>query len=1087
MKRKLVLLLEPTAMKKTFLSIAFIFSLINLLAQDRTITGIVKDSSGPISYATIKLKGTDRGVSADASGIFSIQAATGKVLQVSAAGYETAEVTVTADSFINVVLSMREALAEVVVTALGIRRVRNELPYASQQVKGEEIVKTRTNNFVNSLSGKVAGLQVKTNNNLGGSTNIILRGYKSITGDNQALIVIDGVPANNSNVNTATQQNGFGGFDYGNAGADINPDDIESVNVLKGAAATALYGSRAANGVVLITTKKGRRGLGITLNVGGSTGSMDKSTWVKYQKEYGGGYYDPDYYTYSDPPSPNSYFYYFDANGDGTPDLVVPTTEDASFGGKFDPNLLVYHWNAFDPRLPNYLKATPWVAAANDPTSFFETPYSTNVSVFVDGASDKGGFKLGYTRTDDKGILPNSQIAKDLVNLQASYNISPKLTAAATVNFTKIKGLGRYGNGYGDARSLSGHFRQWWQMNVDVKELKDAYFLTKDNITWNMSGPPDDVSPIYWDNPYFVRYESYQNDSRFRYFANVSLNYAIGNGFNILGRVSLDSYDQLQEERDGYGSVNIASYSRANLSFREYNYDLIGNYDKNLSEDFNFKALLGGNLRQNRVNSIAASTNGGLVIPGLYSLSNSANPINAPAETEQTVEVGGVFAGATLTYKQMLVLDATARMDKSSTLPEDNNSYFYPSVSAGFIFSKLLPSARWMNFGKVRLNYAEVGSPAPWDYITDSYDKPTPYGSVALFSVSGTKKNEVLKPEKTKSWEAGLELSTFDNKIGLDLTFYKTNTIDQIIPVSISAATGNTTRIINAGNVENKGIEVALNVTPVKTRDFTWSFSINWAKAENEVKSLIGGTQNIVLGQFQGGVSLNATVGQPFGSLRGNDFIYDSAGRKVVGDDGYYIVSQSTNNIIGNINPDWTGGINNTLTYKGLALSFLIDMKKGGSLFSIDQWYGQGTGLYPGTTGLNDLGKPVRDPLADGGGIIFPGVTEDGKPNEQRVPLTGLRGYGYNNFPNAAYVYDATYIKLRELNLAYTIPAKITNNWGPVKGVEIALYGRNLWIIHKNLPDADPEDGSSSGNIQGYQVGSYPTYRTYGANLRFKF
>jgi TonB-linked SusC/RagA family outer membrane protein len=1077
-------------MRKILLMIGGLLLCLFANAQSSPVSGQVKDNLGnPIPYATIKIQNTNTAVAADSAGRFTIEAGTGVVLVISAAGFQDTNVTVGNSANIEVTMENPDALSEVVVTALGIRRNKNELPYAAQQVKGEELTKVRTTNFANALSGKVAGLQIKQNNTMGGSTNIILRGYKSITGENQALVVIDGVPANNANTNTANQQNGRGGFDYGNAAADINPDDVESVNVLKGAAATALYGSRAANGVILITTKKGRRGLGVTLNIGGGTGSMDKSTWVKYQHEYGGGYYDPDFYTYSDsPPSPNERFLYFDANGDGVKDLVIPTTEDASFGARFDPGLSVYQWSAFDPRLPSFQKATPYVAAANDPTSFFEDPMSSNISLFVDGGGERGTFKLGYTRSDDKGILPNSRISKDLINLQTSYNITSKLTVNATVNFSKVKGVGRYGSGYGDARSLSSHFRQWWQMNVDVKELENAWNLTKDNVTWNMSGPPDDLGPIYWDNPYYTRYESFSNDNRYRLFGIASLNYQVTDWLNILARASIDSYDQLQEERDGYASVNIGSYSRFNQTFREYNYDLIANFDKNLSDKLNLKALIGGNLRQNNVNSIFASTNGGLIIPGLYALSNSANPINAPTEVDQRVEVGGVFAGATVSYNQLLVLDLTARTDQSSTLPEGNNQYFYPSISGGFIFSKLLPNVTWLNQGKLRLNYAEVGSPAPWDYTTNSYDQPTPYGSVPLFSVSNQRRNPDLKPERTRSYEAGLELSLFKSRVGLDLTYYKTNTVDQIIPVTVSGSTGYSTRIINAGDVENRGWEVSLTLVPIRTTDFSWTINTNWTRTRNEVKSLIGGTQNIVIGSFQGGVTLNAAVGEPFGTLRGNDYVYDEkTGRPVVGDDGYYLVSQTTNNIIGNINPDWVGGINNILTYKDFSLSFLFDGRQGGSIYSIDQWYGQGTGLYQAQAGLNDLGNPVRNSLAEGGGLIFPGVLEDGTENTQRVLLTGLRGYGYNNFPNKSVVYDASFIKLREANLTWSIPARISDRLAPVKGIDVSLFGRNLWMVHKNLPDADPEDTGSSGNIQGFQVGSYPLYRTYGFNVRFKF
>ena len=1059
-------------------------------AQNKTITGRVQDENGAaIPNATILIRGTHTGTAAGLNGDFTISAGTGDVLIASAINFDTAQVTVGNETNLTITLHQQVAtINEVVVTALGISRRRNTLPYAAQTVNSSEITKTRTDNFANALSGKVSGLYIKENNNIGGSTNIILRGYKSITGNNQALIVIDGIPVNNSNYNSSSQQQGFAGYDYGNAAADLNPDDIQSVDVLKGAAATALYGSRAANGVIMITTKKGKKGLGVTFNLGGSTGWMDKSTWIKYQHEYGSGYYDPDYYTYSDaPPSPDSHFWYFDANGDGNPDLVVPTTEDASFGAKFDPNLKVYQWDAFDPTSPNYLKATPWVAAQNDPTSFFENPHSYNASVFVQGGGDRTTFKLGYTRNEDKGILPNSKLTKDLINLQADFKITDKLTATAITNFSKINGLGRYGNGY-DAFNVATNFREWWEMNVDIKEQKDAYFRNHNNVTWNMSGPPEDISPIYWDNPYYVRYESYENDNRYRFISSVALNYAATNWLSFMGRVSLDTYDGLQEERRGIQSVNIGGYTRYNQTYREYNYDFVANLNKDLSERLNLKALAGANLRQDHFSSIFASTNGGLIIPGVYSLANSLNPITAPTEVEERIEVGGVFAGLTLTYNDMLILDATARNDKSSTLPSGNSSYFYPSISGGFVFSKLVPNQNWLSFGKLRLNYAEVGNDAPFDYIINTYGQPTPFGNIPLFNVSTTEKNPNLKPERTRSYEAGIEASFIKNRIGIDATYFKTNTIDQIIPVTISASTGHTTQIINAGNVENKGIELSLTLVPVKTKNFSWNMNVNWTRLRNKVLSLTEGTDNILLGVFQGGVTLNAAVGQPFGVLRGSDFVYDSAThQKVVDADGYYEVTQSTNYILGNINPKWTGGMNNSFTYKNISLSFLIDARQGSDIYSIDQWYGQGTGLPAFTAGLNDKGNPLRDLPENGGGVKFPGVTEDGKPNTTYALITGLRGYGYNNFPNAGYVYDGSYIKLREVNLTYSLPQKLIEKLNPVKGIDISVYGRNLWIIHKNLPDADPEEGPSSGNIQGFQVGSYPTYRTVGFNVNVKF
>jgi TonB-linked SusC/RagA family outer membrane protein len=1078
---------------KKFLIIFSMLLLCNafVFAQTHTITGTVKDSSGAaVPFATITETGTTNATTADGEGNFTLTMRGNGTVTITATGFEPLIVSPVNDVVNASMKTNAKELATVTITtALGIQRNKNTLPYAAQQVTNTEITKTRTDNFANALSGKVAGLEIKQNNNLGGSTNIVLRGNKSITGNNQALIVVDGVPVNNSNFNTSDQRQGFEGYDYGNTGADVNPDDVQSMTVLKGAAATALYGSRASNGVILITTKKGRKGLGISVNLGGSTGTMDKSTWIKYQHEYGAGYYDPDYYTYSDaPPSPNSHFWYFDADGDGNDDLVVPTTEDASFGAHFDPSLNVFQWDAFDPTSPNYLKATPWVAAAHDPTDFFQNPLSDNASIFVEGGGDRATFKLGYTHTDDKGILPNSKLTKNLINLEANYKITDKLTATGAINFSQVVGLGRYGNGYGDVNPAAS-FREWWEMNVDVNELKDAYFRNKKNVTWNMSSPPEDISPIYWDNPYYVRYENYESDSRYRYISYVTLNYKATDWLNLMGRVSLDNYSGVLEERTGFESVNIPGYNRTDQRFSEVNYDFLANVNKDISDNLNFKALLGGNLRRDNYQAISAATNGGLIVPGIYSLANSINPIEAPAETSELTEVGGVFAGITLTYKDMLILDATARRDQSSTLPKDNNAYFYPSVSGGFVFSKLLPDANWLSFGKLRVNYAEVGSDAPFDYLINSYTQPTPFAGVPLFSVSSTEKNPDLKPERTKSYEAGLELSFLRNRIGLDATYFKTNTIDQIIPVTISGATGFTTQIVNAGNVENKGIELSLNLIPVKTRNFTWNLNVNWTKINNKVLSLYGDTRNILLGSFQGNVTLNAVIGQPFGVLKGTDFVYDSiSGQPTVDADGYYIPSSSANEIIGNITPDWTGGINNRFTLGDFSLSFLIDFKHGGDVYSVDQWYGQGTGLTANTAGLNDLGNPKRDDPADGGGVVFPGVTEDGKINSTHALVTGLRGYGYNSFPNKGYIYDASYVKLRELNLTYSLPNKLfSGNNNPIKGIDVSVYGRNLWIIHKNLPDADPEEGPSSGNIQGVQVGSYPTYRIMGFNINVKF
>ena len=488
------------------------------LGQGRTVTGTVRDANGnPVPFATVTIAGTNTATQADANGAFTLNnVADNAQLAISSAGF--APQTIAASGNLSTITLQRGEgqLSEVVVTALGIRRTRNQVPYAAQQISGADVAQTRTSNFAQNLSGRVSGLEIRQANTLGGSTNVVLRGVKTISGSNQALFVIDGVPVDNTNTKSidpttgvSQQSTGRGGYDYGSAISDLNPDDIESITVLKGAASTALYGSRGGNGVILITTKKSARGLGITVNSSIGIGNYDKATFPKYQKEYGGGY--GNYYG----PNGDAFMDSADVNGDGVLDPVVPFYEDASYGARFDPNAQVYQWDSFDPSSPNFGKPHTWLPAANTPETFFQTAVSSNQSILVNGGTDKGSFKLGYTRTDDKGIMPNSKISKNMFNFGGTYNLTNKLTAAANVQFTNINGKGRYGTGYDD-KNLMTNFRQWWENNVDVKDQKRAYNFEKKNVTWNWTSY-DNLTPIYWDNPYFPRYENYETDTRNRH------------------------------------------------------------------------------------------------------------------------------------------------------------------------------------------------------------------------------------------------------------------------------------------------------------------------------------------------------------------------------------------------------------------------------------------------------------------------------------------------------------------------------------------------------------------------------------------
>lgn len=1064
------------------------------LAQKVTITGRIVDSAGAgIAGASVREKGTSTGVSADNTGAFSISVASGATLLFSATGFQEAQMRASSDMVVTL-MAANTNLTEVVVTALGISRSKNSLPYAAQKVNGADISGNRSANFISSLSGKASGVEVRQTNTMGGSTNIVLRGAKSLTGTNQALFVIDGVPIDNTNNNTTDQTTGRGGYDYGNAAADVNPDNIESVTILKGANATALYGSRGFNGVVLITTKKGKKGFNVTFNTGVTLNSIDKTTFPKYQKKYGQGY--GQYYSNTT----NPYFEGADLDGDGVEDLISPSTEDASYGAAYDPNLQVYQWQSHDPLSPFYQKKQPWVASSDDPSAFFETPVNFNNSVFVEAGNDKANFTLGYTRSDEKGILPNSKLTKNLANISASYKITSKITFGGAASYSHIQGKGRFGTGYDGANALNPmtNFRQWWNVGNNLDDLKAAYDKERENrnITWNWSDAKTlDVSaPAYWDNPYFSRYQNVETDFRNRIFGNLYINYQAAKWLNILGRISYDGYDEQEEERKAVFSVGVPFYRRFNQSYHEINWDLLATGTWDLTEDLNLKVLLGSTIRTNQRESVDLSTNGGLAAPGIYSIANSLNAPFPPTELDARSRVESGYGSATLSYKNTFFLDGTARVDRSSTLPKDNNTYGYFSGSIGVVLSEIF-KPEWLSYLKVRGSFASVGKDAPLYYVKDNYvydidlNSGAPVNSFngnSMFSVPGTKNNPDLKPEKTESFEAGVEASFFKSRLGFDFTYYDAKTKDQILPLTLSTATGYTRKIVNSGVLRNKGIELSLYGTPIKTRDFSWDISLNFTRNRNTVESLYRDLDNIVLGSFQGSITVNATLGRPYGDIHGTDFNYID-GQKVVLANGRYDKTASNNVTIGNVNPDWIGGITNKFNYKGFGVSFLVDVRHGGDVFSTDMYYGLATGLYPETAGNNDLGNPLRSTIADGGGIIREGVTADGKPNTIRAEAYNYGAYGYRFSPDKPFVYDASYVKLREASISYSLPKKIFANNKVLTGIDLALIGRNLWIIHKNLPYADPEENFGSGNLQGIQTGAYPTTRTIGFNVRLKF
>ncbi len=1080
-------------MKKILLVSFFSALIFGAWAQERTVSGRVTSSEdgSAIPGVNVLLRGTAIGGVTDATGGYTLSVPeSAGVLVFSFIGFQTQEVDIGSRSVIDVVmLPDVTELTEVVVTALNISREKASLGYATQEIDGSAVSQVKEQNFINSLSGKVAGVQIRTNNNFAGSTNIVIRGNKSVTGNNQPLFVVDGVPIDNRTGNDAYQQAGRYGFDYGNAASDINPEDIASINVLKGAAASALYGSRAANGVIMITTKKGhkRQGLGVSISSSLTLGQINKDTFVEYQDQYGSGYARESFGYYG----PRGFFEE-DIDGDGTDDLIVPTLEDGSSGAPFDPNLNVYHWDSFVPESPNYMKAYPWTAARHTPVDFFETQATWNNSIALSGGNDVNTFRVNYTNYDSKGYLPNMNQVKHTVNFNGSSKINEQLTATLGFNFVDQNTVGRASTGYGG--NQMSNFRQWWQTNVDVKAQEEIFRKTGRNITWNGGDYHDPETPIFWDNPYWVRFKNVTTDERTRMYGNIALSYQPTEWLNVMARFSGDTYTEVREERVAVGSVpaefgvnNLdegSGYQRMDRNVSEYNYDLIATATKDLSPDFSLMALLGTNIRKNSFASVLASTQGGLAVPDLYSLTNSVNPVPFPLESLLEKEVYGYFTNVNLGYKNMLYLDLIGRIDVSSSLPVNDNVYPYYGISLGYVFSEMV-NVPFINYGKVRVNYAEVGNDTDPGRTEKTYTRNDNFGNAIIFSYPTYLNNPDLVPENLQSWEAGLEMTMVDSRLTLDLAFYKTNSFNQIVEVELSKATGKHYIYLNGGEIENKGVELALGYDIIKNNNLTWNASVNWAKNVSEVISLPEGIENYQINSYQA-TSLNATVGQPYGVLRGTGYKYLN-GQRVVTASGYYV--SVADQVIGDPNPDWNGGLLNTLTYKGVALSFLIDVSRGGDIFSLDMHYGQGTGISANTAGLNELGVPIRDNVAEGGGILFDGVQADGSKNTVRARADYYGGAFYwgdqNRNPEQMTVYDASYVKLREVALTYTLPSTFLGS--VFQRAAVSLVGRNLWIIDKNLPYADPESGLGAGNAQGYTSGSYPTLRTVGLKVDLDF
>jgi TonB-linked SusC/RagA family outer membrane protein len=1047
-------------------------------AQERTITGTVVDEDGlPLPGVTVLIKGTNTGTQTDFDGNYSIGADQGDILVYSFVGMETAEYTVENVDTIDVTLTTDSAqLDEVVVTALGISREKKSLGYASQAVDGGDLTRSRSSNALNALSGQVAGVQITNNSGqLGGSSRIVLRGVGSITQGNKPLIVVDGIPLDNSNYNSEDAQDGGGGYDFGDTGFDINPDDIESMNVLKGGAAAALYGNRANNGAIIITTKSGKEGKAeITINSGISFESVNVIPQV--QKLYGGGGGDATTIGQST----------FDqVTINGTSYNIPQYGVDESWGPRYDPNTEVLHWDAFDPEFPEqYLNPRPWVYPENDKEDFFNTGMTTNNGVAFSLGSEKSNMRLSLNNTQSQGIVPGSELDKTSLNFNGSSQLTDKFEVNAGINLTVTDGYNRPAFGY-SGNSVILQFFQFGQTQLDYNRLQDYILPNGQQRTWNRIAY-DNPTPRYTDNPYWIINKNYSEDKRTRWFGNVGARYDFTDNLYATAKMYMDNYDFRVATRIAEGSQAQSEYYEADRDFTEINYEAILHYNKDISDAFNINAFVGGNKRDTKFRSLIGETQGGLVVPEIYNLNNSvANP--RIEDFDQNKQIESVFGSASFGYDDMLYLTVTGRNDWSSTLPEGDNSFFYPSINGSFVFSQVLDTD-WISFGKIRGGYAEVGSDTDPYQLRNTYQSRVPFFGSIRYNQPDQNNNPNLQPERKNTWEVGLEMGFWDNRVSFDVTYYDEVTEDLITPVQVDPATGYNSTVANAGKLSNKGIEALVNITPIKTEDFNWNVTWNFAKNENELLELLPGVNSLEIASFPfNGVTLNAVVGERYGQIRGTNYVFDDEGNRVVGANGSYLETPNVENL-GSILPDYNMGIRNAFSYKNFDFSFLIDMQKGGVYRSLTNIWGNYSGILEETAANNRRED----------GVVLEGVTGDvtynddgtytvSNTSENTTRISAQRaGQDYFFGNDAQNVFEADYWKLREVTLGYTFPKDWMGKSG-IESVRLSAFGRNLLVWGLDNDNFDPEVATGgSGNIQGSEGGSLPSTRSYGLNVEIK-
>lgn len=1060
--------------------------------QDQ-LTGIVfeKDGVTPVPGATVQWVKNPINTLTDADGNFAIERRKeGGLLTISSVGYSTQRIHVQPGQNglkVTLGLSATTKIDEVVVTALGAQRNTRSLGYSVQQLEGRTIQEAKEVNYINALQGKLAGVQINNaSGSMGGSAKVTIRGVKSITGDNNALFIVDGVPMANMNLNNSTQGTGGGGYDYGNPAQLINPNDVDNISVLKGAAATALYGSRGQNGVIYITTKSGKGSGPLTVNYDLNLQISKVSLLPKYQNKYGGGSdgtFSKLYY--NDNPGafgPNGGTYN-DNDGKGSYDLLPQYSADESWGPALDGRNVRHYWS-WDQNKGNpfFGQSAPWSPNPNNVRDFFQTGVTMSNNVSVSSGNDKGSIRFSLGQTKQNFIYPGSHLDRVFMGLNTNYQFTDRLSFSGSFNYILDKAKGRAGTGFFGTNPML-QFTMYGQRQLDNNRLKDYKYADGTEQSWNRTSWDNPV-PVSAQNPYWNQYENYNTDRNDRYYGNAGFSYKITDWLTADARVFSDFLTHIDEVRSAKG-LFVGGYTRRDLTYNENNYQATLNVNKSFAHDkLNLEAIAGGNILNIRSSTTTGNANGGLMSPGVYVLQNSVLPatiLNAYGNKQ----VNSLFATATLGYDKLIYLTLTGRNDWASSLKQTGNfSYFYPSAATSFIFSELIPKNKWLTFGKARLSYAMVGNDAAAYSVSRNFDFVAPFGSYPLQTTPDLLFNSKLKPELSREFEGGLDLRFLNDRIGVGITYYNRNTTNQIWSIQLPPESGYSSKIVNGGNVQNKGIELSINATPVIAGAFTWETSLNFSKNKNKVIDLnsndesISGTEMVIVGTERRTqrVSMVAMKGMPLGTIIGTDYKYDNNGNRIVMPNGQYDVTTKSV-VIGDANPDFIGGFSNTFSYKGIYLSALVDFQKGGNFFSYTNLYGNKSGL-------------LEETAADGireNGVVNPGVQADGTPNTVVISAKDHFNFDGGNRISKANLYDASFIYLREVRLGWNLPDAWLRKT-KMQSARLSLVGRNLWLIHSNAPNVDPSNiGNSIGNSMGFEGGGLPPVRSYGINLNINF